>query len=86
MATLRYVGNHSTSFVDREVNPGDEFEVPDHLKEAYTRRADVVAVEPSPTPSPVASDVTEKTEPVKASKVDAVASDVTPPATPTQEG
>lgn len=44
MAVLRYIGKYTTSFVYREVHPGDEFTVPDELAESYARREDVILV------------------------------------------
>lgn len=55
--TLRYIGDDSTNFAgyrNGQVDPGDEFTVPNNLAEGYSRRADieVVATEPDETDEP----------------------------------
>lgn len=86
MATLRYVGNRTISFVNFEAHPGDEFTVPDHLEEAYTRRADVIAVEPDSTPPLRVPVAVATTEPVKVGKAVATATDPVTPVESAQEG
>lgn len=55
---LRYIGAGPVTFVEAgELEPGDEFTVPDDLADGWLRRADIEETpsEPEPEPAPARS-------------------------------
>lgn len=59
--TLRYTGDEPTNFAgyrSGQVDPGDEFAVPNDIAQGYSRRADfeVVSTEPDETDPPETSE------------------------------